>query len=111
MVKLWRLSASRKWLTLTAAVFTAFLHRDTAWSDGIPVEVGADDRHWDRVLEADLKYPILVRVLNGEMYVVDGFHRIIKAFLLGKEFLDAVDVSDLMEQCLTMIPEGYVDVY
>ena len=43
--------------------------------------------HIKRVLEADLKYPI---ILDEEGYVMDGRHRITKALLHGKETIDFV---------------------
>lgn len=40
-----------------------------------------DSDDWDRVIEADLSYPI---IFNDTYGVVDGCHRCVKAMLLGE---------------------------
>src|SRR5687767_4295260 len=44
-------------------------------------------RHARKIYEADLSYPI---ILSAEGYLMDGGHRIAKAWLLGLEAIDAV---------------------
>lgn len=45
-----------------------------------------DAHDWERVALADLSYPI---IFNDDHGVVDGWHRIAKAAMLGEELIDA----------------------
>jgi len=70
---------------LKSAVFAA--GRLGACSTGrTPLECAHEDPHWTLVMEADLSFPIIVTRepwgLRG-LRVVDGRHRIVKAWLLG----------------------------
>ena len=49
---------------------------------------------WDRVIEADLSYPIIVNDISG---ILDGCHRSVKAMLLGHTSIKAVRLNDLPE--------------
>lgn len=44
-------------------------------------------RHMKRVLNTDLNYPI---ILNEEGFIMDGWHRVTKALLEGRETIKAV---------------------
>lgn len=74
---------------------------EVAWEDRSPFEAAAEQPHWGLTLEADLSYPIIVtqEVEEKDLTVVDGRHRIVKAWLLGKEFIAAkmVDHSRFVE--------------
>ena len=72
---------------------------EQAWEGASPFEAAADDPHWGLVLEADLSYPIIVvqEVGMGDLTVVDGRHRVMKAWLLGEEF---IAVKKLDYDCL-----------
>jgi len=48
-----------------------------------PLECAHEDPHWTLVMEADLSFPIIVTREPGGLLVVDGRHRIVKAWLLG----------------------------
>ena len=47
---------------------------------------------WDRVITADLSYPIIVNDITG---VIDGCHRCVKAMLLGYTSIQAIRLNDL----------------
>src|SRR5262249_458439 len=47
-------------------------------------------RHAKRINDADLSYPI---ILSSEGYLMDGGHRIAKAWLLGMQEINAVQFS------------------
>ena len=49
---------------------------------------------WDRVVVADLSYPIILNDITG---VLDGCHRSVKAMLLGYTSIRAVRLNDLPE--------------
>lgn len=42
--------------------------------------------HFKRVQEADLKYPVIIDEYG---YIVDGWHRVVKALVLGKRTIKA----------------------
>ena len=52
-----------------------------------PTNMNSFVSHIKKVLECDLKYPI---ILDDEGYVMDGRHRIAKALLQGKETIKFV---------------------
>lgn len=56
----------------------------------------ADD--WDRVINADLNYPIIVNDISG---IVDGCHRTVKALFLGMETIQAVRITEYPEPVRT----------
>ena len=39
--------------------------------------------HWNRVLSADLAFPIHVSTFGGRVLIIDGFHRLIKSIAGG----------------------------
>lgn len=49
---------------------------------------------WQRVMEADLSYPIILNDVTG---VLDGCHRCVKAMLLGHTSIRAVRLNNLPE--------------
>ena len=93
--------------------------RDTSWYDGmgdkvtigdvvdyigdrvveIPVgylekvlktELDKVTKEEDRIMKADLQYPIIVVKKNGDItYVLDGNHRLQKAIMTGEEYIKA----------------------
>ncbi|WUI01145.1 hypothetical protein OHR68_04800 [Spirillospora sp. NBC_00431] len=57
--------------------------------------------HYRRVMESDLEYPIHLVEHNGRLVVLDGFHRLLKASVLGLAEIDAMVLSqaDLRSVC------------
>lgn len=45
--------------------------------------------HRERVTEADLQFPILLTEKNGRWLVIDGVHRLVKAFEAGDKTITA----------------------
>jgi len=111
VVKLWRLSQFLPSFSMTAVEFPVYLNRESAWSDDsrTPMQLATDENHWERILEVDMSHPIMTRMADDGMRIVDGFHRIAKAYLEGRQFIDAVDVTHLLPQCLTVLPPEYED--
>ncbi len=59
--------------------------------------------HARDIYEADLSYPIILSP-TGE--VLDGWHRICKAFLQGVEYLDAIQLTTLPAYRWRVLPDG-----
>jgi hypothetical protein len=45
-------------------------------------------KHWDRVLAADLEFPIDVSTFGNRIVILDGFHRLLKAINVGTVAMD-----------------------
>lgn len=101
VVKLWRLSKNLPTFEIPAGDFDQFLGRLTAWTDGAPVHSLLEGEHGQRVREADISYPILVRFIDGKMFMVDGYHRMMRARLDDEPFIQARDVSAILEEART----------
>jgi len=73
--------------------FRAVKHvlEEWSWEGRSPLEAGGEDPHWSLILEAELCYPIIVtqEPLEKNLTVVDGRHRVVKAWLLGEKFIAA----------------------
>jgi hypothetical protein len=61
--------------------------QDCWFGNNTPPTCRAVAAHAKRIQEADLSYPIL---LSAEGYLIDGGHRIAKAWLLGMKEIQAV---------------------
>ncbi len=98
VVILWRLSEFLPTFNIFASDLGQFLERDVAWSDGAPIDSDLSGEHGERIREADLSYPILVRFLYGKMLMVDGYHRVMRAHQDDESCVQARDVSTLLEE-------------
>ena len=96
---LWTLSEKCPRFELSVVRWHWFLSK-TAWSDCSVLESGGDGEHWDRILEADMNHPILMRFKDNELIMVDGYHRLARAYLEDRRSIAAIDVSDVMNQAL-----------
>lgn len=98
---LWRLAKNAPTFKISSERYKHLLDRK-AWSNGDPMSTGADGEHWDRIMEAELKFPIMVRFDRDthETCVVDGYHRLVKAFLLDIKCISAVDVTNMLFDAL-----------
>lgn len=63
---------------------------------------------WKRVAHADLSYPIIVNDLHG---VVDGVHRIAKAYQLNKRYISAKRIKTMPEPDIVFKNEKAYDDY
>jgi hypothetical protein len=64
------------------------------------------DEEFNRIIDADLSYPILIKISAKNRYlIIDGHHRFIKATILEKmKELNCIIVSDeILEQCIYKI--------
>jgi hypothetical protein len=50
--------------------------------------------HVRKAMATDLSYPIHVTTHGNRIVILDGYHRLLKAVLLGRASLDAVEVTD-----------------
>lgn len=75
---LWKAAARKKVKTADPAFFFQDFSTQR-W--GSPSEVERElDFHADRILHADMKYPIIV---DTECHIIDGFHRMLRAYMEG----------------------------
>jgi hypothetical protein len=69
-----------------------------------PSEVATDPvrygKEYERMLTADLAYPIDLMLVRGRWTIMDGVHRLLKARLLG---LDAVRVRKIPRSAIPLI--------
>ena len=49
--------------------------------------------HWDRVIAADLKYPILASRFGDRLVILDGLHRLVQAVSLGYAKINHIHVD------------------
>ena len=57
--------------------------------------------HQNRVTEADLQYPILLLEKNGKWLIIDGAHRLVKAFEAGHTTIRAkIFTANMIKQCV-----------
>lgn len=76
---LWKLAQKIPATLMPVDEFLDDLYAD-CWDDVLPIDAADDEDHEQRVQEADLFFPILVKP-NGD--VMDGMHRLVKASRLG----------------------------
>lgn len=72
---------------------------DEVWSEGDkkirPIDITPKSKHWKRTVDADLRYPIIIGPDNE---IMDGYHRLLKAELLGKKFILIQQFKDWPEE-------------
>lgn len=59
---------------------------DCAWDTNLPMPMRDFCKHMKRIQEADLSYPI---ILHPEGHIMDGYHRLCKAYMLGHTHIAA----------------------
>ena len=64
---------------------------ETYWFDGEPPTCRAIAEHARLILETDLRYPIILSADGG---VMDGMHRVAKAYLEGRTHITAVQFDE-----------------
>ena len=58
--------------------------------------------HQNRVTQADLQYPILLTEKNGKWLIIDGVHRLVKAFEASHTTIKAkIFTTEMIEQSQT----------
>lgn len=83
--RLWRLAEGLPVREVPLGEFDAVLDERHSWGEELTNRAVA--RHARKIYEADLSYPVMLSA-GGE--VMDGHHRIAKAWLLGMETIKAV---------------------
>ena len=56
-----------------------------AWSDIREPGSEAHSEHWKKIQAADLKYPIDIMENKGRWLILDGLHRLVKAYVAGSK--------------------------
>ncbi|MDP2946915.1 MAG: hypothetical protein Q8N88_02270, partial [Nanoarchaeota archaeon] len=56
-------------------------------------KIGGSAGHQERVEQADLQFPILLLNKNDKWLIIDGVHRLVKAFQMGYKTIKAKIVS------------------
>jgi len=51
--------------------------------------IDCDQDHYKRILSADLRYPIILNLIEGQYYILDGAHRLVKAVTNGHKKIRA----------------------
>lgn len=82
-----------------------------------PIDVINDPKKYpndaNRITEADLKYPIILSHVNDNYFVVDGYHRLAKAYLTKKKNIRVIifnkDLLDKFILCKSKNKEKYLD--
>lgn len=92
---IWALSAEKEILYADPTSFTNMLLKpfnEMAWDDATFTEVVENKnpklevkKHYQRMINADLSYPILITKHNGKYEICDGCHRYIKSVILNKQ--------------------------
>jgi len=49
--------------------------------------------HWEKIQEADLKYPIDIMENKGRWLILDGLHRLVKAYILKMKTVKVRKIS------------------
>ena len=57
------------------------------WDDVSINNINKNSNHYKRIKKADLNKPILMTIYNKKPYLVDGWHRLIKAYILKEEYI------------------------
>ncbi len=100
VVRLWKWSLRLSKFKIFAADYIQFLARQSAWTDGAPIDVNLSREHRERIREADLSYPILIRIVDDKMLMVDGCHRMMRAHQDDEPFVWAHDVSIVLQEVI-----------
>ncbi len=100
VVRLWKWGKLISKFKIFADDFGQFLERQIAWSDGAPIDADLSGEHGERIREADLSYPILIRIVDDKMLMVDGYHRMMKAQQDDEPFVWAHDVSIVLQEVI-----------
>lgn len=78
------------------------------WGDLSPYEIILDKNksmeHYNRIIKSDLRYPIII---NEKYKIIDGMHRLAKAFLNNKTNIKAYIINNkIMKKCIIGAKKG-----
>ena len=100
--RLWQLARELPVQHIPIAQIAEF-DQDCWFGSNSPPTCRAVADHARRIYEADMRYPIL---LSAEGFLIDGGHRIAKAYLLGEPDIAAVRFADDPEPDYILPPEA-----
>lgn len=89
--KLLKLNIDQESLTMDLEKFRDQFESEY-WTQGKSLKCSEVTRHAQLIFEADLSYPILV---GPDLKMIDGMHRLCKAFLQGRPTIQAVILKEL----------------
>lgn len=98
--RLIRLSAG---LPCREVPLTQIVEWDQAYWERSPLTVRELAEHVRLVREADLAFPI---ILSADGRVMDGMHRVVKAFLIGRRTIHAVQFAEPVEPDFVGVDEA-----
>jgi hypothetical protein len=84
--RLWKLAKALPVIEVPLKDLGHYLDRD-CWFGGKTVTIKMVAEHYKKIEQADLSYPI---ILNEDGGLMDGTHRVVKAWILGQETIKAV---------------------
>ena len=87
--RLWRLSQEISPMPKLVEGFTEF--DENMWFTDTRVTVKEVVKHTERINNCDLSFPI---ILNADGQIMDGVHRLAKAYILGHEKINVVQFSE-----------------
>jgi hypothetical protein len=86
VARLWQLAQALPVFDISLKELEHYLDRD-CWFGGKTVTTRMVAEHYKKIEQADLSYPV---ILNEEGGLMDGTHRLVKAWILGQENIKAV---------------------
>ncbi len=85
--RLWELSRSLPVRKVALIEFAVYLDSDFWYNNGAVATTRGVLGHCRKIIDADLRFPI---ILDHEGQLMDGMHRIAKAWILGKKTINTV---------------------
>lgn len=74
-----------------------------------PLEIlkNKNSKEYNRIIKSDLRYPIIITIINEKKFIIDGCHRLSKACLLKKKYIRGYFLNkDILNKCL-IYKKGY----
>jgi hypothetical protein len=97
IVRMWNLTSSQPVIMVPVKRLLPFLD-NIGWDDHDAIDLPLDsEEHWDRLLEADLSSPLMI--CSEPFDLMDGCHRVMRAWLEDVPELPAREVDDVLERC------------
>lgn len=111
--RLWELAKREPVTILSVSKFQPVIDK---WMNGDSVEnadgkiiVPFDTRHFLRIRNANLSFPIIVEA-NGRL-IMDGYHRLMKCYLANLDIIKAVQFAVTPEPDLIYYPKNEVHMW
>lgn len=85
--RLWELSKPLPVRKIALIEFSVYLDSDFWYNTGVSPTTRGVLGHCRKIIDADLRFPV---ILDQEGRLMDGMHRIAKAWILGKKTINTV---------------------